>query len=53
VIRVGPMKHMGLGDYFSRSAKLPSGESHAERTASVVAECVEQIGRRSAQISAR
>jgi hypothetical protein len=43
VIRVGPMKHMGLGDYFSRSAMLPSGESHAERTGSVVAECVEQI----------
>jgi hypothetical protein len=36
VISVGPMKHMGWGDYFSRSVKLPDGTSYAQRTASVV-----------------
>ena len=43
VIDVGPMKHMRHGDYFSRSVTLPSGEPHVERTAAVVAACVEQI----------
>ena len=36
VIPVGPMKHMGWGDYFSRSVKLADGTSHVQRTASVV-----------------
>jgi hypothetical protein len=30
------MKHMGWGDYFSRSVKLPDGTSHVQRTAEVV-----------------
>jgi hypothetical protein len=37
IIDVGPMKHMGWGDYFSRSARLPDGTIHAERTVDVVA----------------
>lgn len=36
VISVGPMKHMGWGDYFSRSAKLPDGEPHVEKTLEVI-----------------
>lgn len=36
VIDVGPMHHMGLGDYFSRSIKLPDGTSYAEHTAQVI-----------------
>jgi hypothetical protein len=36
VIPIGPMKHMGWGDYFSRSVKLPDGTSYAQRTADVV-----------------
>lgn len=36
VIPVGPMKHMGWGDYFSRSVKLADGVSHVQRTAQVV-----------------
>lgn len=36
IIDVGPMKHMGWGDYFSRSARLPNGETHVERTAAVI-----------------
>ncbi len=35
-IPIGPMKHMGLGDYFSRSARLPDGTTHVQRTAEVV-----------------
>lgn len=35
-IPVGPMKHMGLGDYFSRTAKLPDGTTHVQKTAEVV-----------------
>ena len=35
-IPVGPMKHMGLGDYFSRSVKLPDGTPHVQKTAEVV-----------------
>ena len=31
------MHHMGLGDYFSRSVKLPDGTSYAEHTAEVIA----------------
>ncbi|HQV70963.1 MAG TPA: hypothetical protein PLJ62_04270 [Thermoflexales bacterium] len=37
VVDVGPMHHMGLGDYFSRSVKLPDGTSYAEHTADVIA----------------
>lgn len=36
VIPVGPMKHMGWGDYFSRSVKLPDGTPHVQKTAEVV-----------------
>jgi hypothetical protein len=36
VIPVGPMKHMGWGDYFSRSVKLPDGTPHVQKTAQVV-----------------
>ncbi len=36
VIPVGPMKHMGWGDYFSRSVKLADGTSHVQRTAQIV-----------------
>jgi hypothetical protein len=43
IINVGPMKHMGWGDYFSRSAKLPDGTINAARTASVVADVVKEI----------
>lgn len=35
-IPMGPMKHMGLGDYFSRSVKLPDGTPHVQKTAEVV-----------------
>ncbi len=42
-IRMGPMKHMGHGDYMSRSAKLPDGESFVHRTVEVIAESVESI----------
>lgn len=37
VIDPGPMYHIGRRDYFSRSAHLPNGQSHAERTAEIVA----------------
>jgi hypothetical protein len=30
------MKHMGWGDYFSRSVKLPDGTPHVQKTAEVV-----------------
>lgn len=43
IIDVGPMKHMGWGDYFSRSAKLPDGTINAARTARVVADIVAEI----------
>ncbi len=42
VIDVGPMKHMGQGDYFSRSARLETGESHVEHTAAVVSRILAQ-----------
>jgi len=35
-IPLGPMKHMGLGDYFSRTARLPDGTTHVHKTAQVV-----------------
>lgn len=40
VINVGPMRHMGHGDYLSRSMHLPSGQSFVERTVEVVAESI-------------
>jgi hypothetical protein len=36
VIPIGPMKHMGWGDYFSRSVKLHDGTPHVQKTAEVV-----------------
>jgi hypothetical protein len=35
-IPVGPMFHMGTGDYFSRSYKLPDGQPYVMKTAEVV-----------------
>jgi hypothetical protein len=53
VIHVGPMRHMSRGDYFSRSALLPDGTPHVERTADVIAEIVTGlIASRSLQPSA-
>ena len=43
VIDVGPMKHMGLGDYMSRSAVLPDGRRHVDKTVEVVAAIVQEI----------
>jgi hypothetical protein len=40
VIDVGPMRHLGYGDYFSRSARLPDGTSHVEKTADVIATAI-------------
>ncbi len=39
-IAMGPMKHTLKGDYFSRSSKLADGTTHAEKTASTIAELV-------------
>jgi hypothetical protein len=36
IIPVGPMKHMGWGDYFSRSVKLHDGTPHVQKTAEIV-----------------
>lgn len=43
VVNVGPMKHMGWGDYFSRSARLPDGASHAEKTVDVVSGLMQRL----------
>jgi len=40
IIDPGPMKHTGKNDYFDGRAKLPSGQTHAERTAEVIAEII-------------
>lgn len=40
VIDVGPMRHMRHGDYFSRSALLPNGESHLGHTVAVIGSVV-------------
>lgn len=40
VIEPGPMTHIGGRDYFSQSATLASGETHAERVADVIARIV-------------
>ena len=42
-IDAGPMRHMGLGDYISRSAKLPSGQPHVEWTVETLAGIIERI----------
>ncbi|NOK60978.1 MAG: hypothetical protein GFH27_549289n40 [Chloroflexi bacterium AL-W] len=41
VIRIGPMKHMGYGDYFSRSAMLPDGQTHISKTLDTIVEILE------------
>jgi hypothetical protein len=41
IIDAGPMKHMGQGDYFSRSARLPDGRSHVEWTLDTVVHIME------------
>jgi hypothetical protein len=43
MIDTGPMRHMGLGDYISRSAKLPSGQPHVEWTVEALAGIIERI----------
>jgi hypothetical protein len=43
VIDVGPMKHMGLGDYMSRSARLPDGRRHVDKTVEVLGEVLQEI----------
>jgi hypothetical protein len=45
VIDMGPMKHMGIGDYMSRSAVLTGGVRHVDKTVSVLAELVQSIER--------
>lgn len=35
-IATGPMTHMGPQEYLSRSAILPNGQSHADRTADII-----------------
>jgi hypothetical protein len=42
-INAGPMRHMGLGDYISRSVKLPNGQSHVEWTVETLAGIIERI----------
>jgi hypothetical protein len=43
VIDVGPMKHMGMGDYMSRSALLPDGRRHVDKTVEVLAAVLQEI----------
>jgi hypothetical protein len=43
VIDMGPMKHMGIGDYMSRSAVLPDGQRHVDKTVGVLAGLVRKI----------
>jgi hypothetical protein len=43
VIDVGPMKHMGVGDYMSRSARLPDGRRCVDKTIEVLAELILEI----------
>lgn len=38
VVPVGPIKHLGRGDYFSRSARLPNGQPHVEHIVDIVAD---------------
>lgn len=43
VIPLGPMGHMGHGDYLSRSVLLPDGQSHVERTVEAIAAAVGRV----------
>lgn len=43
IIDPGPMKHTGKNDYFDARAKLPNGQTHAERTAEVIAGIVGSV----------
>ena len=43
VIDPGPMKHTGKDDYFDGRAKLENGQTHAERTASVISEIIGNV----------
>jgi hypothetical protein len=43
VIDIGPMKHMGIGDYMSRSAVLPDGQRYVDKTIGVLAGLVREI----------
>lgn len=42
VIDPGPMKHTGGDDYFDHKALLPDGQSHAQRTAQVIARIISE-----------
>ncbi len=46
VVDVGPVRHMAQGDYFSRSSRLPNGQSHVEKTVAVIGEYVEGLAPR-------
>lgn len=43
VIPMGPMKHQKQGDYMSRSALLPNGQRHVDKTVEVIAGLVAEI----------
>ncbi|MCW5851559.1 MAG: hypothetical protein KIT87_15915 [Anaerolineae bacterium] len=43
VVDVGPVRHMAQGDYFSRSAKLPTGQSYVEKTVAVIGDYVQSL----------
>jgi hypothetical protein len=45
VIDMGPMKHMGAGDYMSRSITLPDGSRNVDRTVGALVSLVRQIER--------
>jgi hypothetical protein len=49
VIDVGPMKHMGLECYMSRSAVLPDGLRHVDKTVEVLRAIVQEIQTRAQQ----
>lgn len=44
-LKMGPMKHTLSGDYFSRSAKLPNGQTHVAKTVETIAHLVQTIVR--------
>jgi hypothetical protein len=43
VIDMGAMRHMGIGDYMSRSALLPDGSRHVDKTVGVLVGLVREI----------
>jgi hypothetical protein len=49
VIDMGPMKHMGLQCYMSRSALLPDGRRHVDKTVDVLRAIVLEIQARAQQ----